>query len=176
MASINDHFFQNNPLEIDNLPQFEAVQLNRLSRKYLMKLQVSTTVLLLILVAASVIAYLYVPGAKVFFPWIWIGLTLVFLLRYFNNYKLQKHNSFALRELDIIYKRGYFFERYTVIPFNRVQHVSTNRGVLDKLLNLSTLKVFTAGGSGSDVSIPGLLPEVANSLKEALSIRMSKHV
>ena len=56
-----------------------------------------------------------------------------------------------------------------MVSFNRIQHVSINRSVLDKWLALSTLKIFTAGGSGSDVKIPGLDPKIAEKLKEALA-------
>ena len=86
-----------------------------------------------------------------------------------------KRCGYALREQDIIFKRGFLFERTTIVPFNRIQHVSVERSFLDKVLNISTLKVFTAGGSGSDISIPGIIPETATSLKEEVSVRIYNH-
>ena len=82
--------------------------------------------------------------------------------------------GYALREKDIVYKRGFIFNKTTIVPFNRVQHVSISRGVWDKILGISNLNIFTAGGSGSDITIPGLDPKMALQLKEALAVKISK--
>lgn len=86
-----------------------------------------------------------------------------------------RRSGYALREQDIIYKRGFLFERITIVPFNRIQHVSVERSFLDKILNISSVKVFTAGGSGSDISIPGIYPDTATSVKEEISARIYNH-
>ena len=100
-------------------------------------------------------------------------LLLVFGFAYLNASLLQKKYGYALREKDLIYRRGYLITKTTVIPFNRIQHVSISRGVFDKALGISTLKIFTAGGQGSDVSIPGLLPNLAVNLKEAVAKKLT---
>jgi membrane protein YdbS with pleckstrin-like domain len=101
-------------------------------------------------------------------------IILFFVFRFWNNYKIQKSLGFAIRERDMIYKRGYIFNKTTVIPFNRVQHASISRDIWDKLLGISSLKIFTAGGSGSDIGIPGLQPELALKLKEAIAVKISQ--
>lgn len=176
MASIEEGLFKNDRLDVQNLPKFEEVELASLSPKYLLKLNISTTIFLLIVSTVVTAAYFIFSAYRIYLPYVALFLLLLFAWNYYSNFQLQKLNGYAVRERDIIYRKGFLFEKYTVVPFNRVQHVSTNRGVLDKTLNISTLKVFTAGGSGSDVSIPGLIPETANSLKEALSDRMAGHV
>ncbi len=52
------------------------------------------------------------------------------------------------------------------IPFNRIQHTEISRGPIERKYELSTLKIYTAGGSTSDLSIPGLEAEEAEQLKE----------
>lgn len=84
-----------------------------------------------------------------------------------------KRNGYAIRERDIIFKRGFIYKKTTIVPFNRVQHVSIERDFPDKILGISTLRLFTAGGSGSDISIPGLIPQIANNMKEEISKRIS---
>ena len=102
------------------------------------------------------------------------GFVLVaFIFRFWNNYKLLQSLGYAVREKDIIYKRGFIFNKTTVIPFNRVQHASISRGIWDKLLGISSLNIFTAGGGASDISIPGLEPEMAVQLKEAIAVKIS---
>lgn len=177
MASVEKNTFENNPLDTDALPKFEAVGLTRLSPKYLIKMNIGTGIFMLICFVGLSIAYIVFPEfVQNYLIYIIVVLILYFSWSFISNYQLQKRTGYALRERDIIFTRGFLFERTTVIPFNRVQHVSTNRGVLDKILGLSTLNIFTAGGSGSDISISGLLPNKADNLKEALSVRMSAHV
>lgn len=168
--------FSNLQLDIASLPRQEEVRLNRLQRKYLIKLHLQTSLSLIIFSGLLAAGYFFVQPQD-FLLFIFIGLlALMFGWSYYTNYQLIKRNGYSLRERDIIYKKGFLFERTTVVPFNRIQHVSVARSFLDKLLNLSTLKVFTAGGSGSDVNIPGLSPDTATRIKEELSDRISSYV
>ena len=82
-----------------------------------------------------------------------------------------KRKKYALRERDIIFEEGLIFQSSTVIPFNRVQHCEISQGPIERLFGLSELKVFTAGGATSDMSIPGLEPETATRLKEYIVMK-----
>lgn len=167
--------FSNLELDVASLPQYEQVELHSLSKKYLLKLYINTSISLIIFMGALFIASFFLVGFKLIFWLIFGFFVLLFSWSYYNNYQLAKRNGYSLRERDVIYRRGFIFEKVTVVPFNRIQHVSVERNFLDKLLNLSTLKIFTAGGSGSDVNIPGLQPETATSLKEEISERIASH-
>ena len=176
MDSVDEAEFSNLELNVANLPQAEKAELHRLSPKYLYKLQLSTGISFLVFMTGLSVAYYFLIDFR---QYILIGIIFFFVIfgwSFFNNFQLVKRNGYALRERDVIYRHGFLFERITVVPFNRVQHVSVERSVLDKVLNLSTLKIFTAGGSGSDLNIPGLLPKTATSLKEEISERASRHV
>ena len=176
MDSIKGATFENEVLKINSLPRFEEVELISFAKAYLYKRNISTTISLFIVAVAIALAYNIAEEFRPYAPVVAGIFLLIFLWSYFGNFQWYKKSGYAVRERDIIFKRGFLFERTTVVPFNRVQHVSTNRGVLDKMLNLSALNVFTAGGSGSDVALPGLDPETANALKEALAARMAGHV
>ena len=167
--------FSNLELDVASLPQYEEVKLHSLSRKYLLKLHINTTISLLFFMGGLVVGYFFLQQYQLLF-WLLLGFfVLLFGWSYFVNFQLQKRNGYSLRERDVIYRRGFIFEKITVVPFNRIQHVSVERNFLDKTLNLSTLKVFTAGGSGSDVNIPGLQPDTATALKEEISQRIAAH-
>lgn len=176
MDSVENVQFKNEALDVNSLPNYEEVELKSFAHKYLLKRNFSTTIWLIIVAAGIGIAYNFAEEFRIFAPFVAIAFILIFIWSYISNVQWFRKSGYAVREHDIIFKRGFLFEKTTVVPFNRVQHVSTNRGVMDKMLNLSALNIFTAGGSGSDVSLPGLLPETANSLKEALAARMSGHV
>ena len=73
--------------------------------------------------------------------------------------------GFALRDQDIVYKHGVLWRSVKAVPFNRVQHAATGSGPLDRRFGLATLTVFTAGGSGGDLRVPGLNRDLAERLR-----------
>jgi len=73
--------------------------------------------------------------------------------------------GYALREKDIVFKEGYLWRSVTVVPFNRIQHAEVEQGPFDRLFDLSKIKIYTAGGSSSDLQIPGLRPTESESIK-----------
>jgi len=64
--------------------------------------------------------------------------------------------------------RGWLFHTDTVVPFVRVQHIDVTRGPFDKMFGTATLVVHTAGTHNSIVSLPGLSPERAAEIREAI--------
>lgn len=84
-----------------------------------------------------------------------------------------KKKMYAVRPYDIHYKKGVLWKSHTSIPYNRVQHCEVNQGPLDRMFNISKLKIFTAGGSSSDLTIPGLSPENAEKIKTFVLNKMS---
>lgn len=84
-----------------------------------------------------------------------------------------KRKLYAIREKDVMYKKGLIWRTSIIIPFNRVQHAEVHQGPLDRLFSLSQLKVYTAGGSSSDLIIPGLRPHEANKLKHFILTKTS---
>lgn len=164
--------FTNEPIDIASLPDYREVDFRPISKKYLTKslLQLGITFLVLLIGWAM----LFFFEISVLYRLLSLGILLAFFAFFFwNTVKLQKNYGYALREKDILYRRGFLVNKITVVPFNRIQHVSTTRGVLDKKLGIATLNIFTAGGSGSDIKIPGLEPDLAFRLKEAVSEKLS---
>ena len=174
MASVEpESSFENKRIAIDTLPRYQEVELTGVSRKLLIKnlIQISFWFLAITLFCG----YMYYYSEEIFpVAIIAIAALILFSFLYFNAWKMQKIYGYALRERDIIYRKGFVVTKTTVISFNRIHHVSISRGVLDKTLGIATLSIFTAGGSGSDISIPGLEPELAQKLKEALVIKISE--
>ncbi len=78
---------------------------------------------------------------------------------------------YTLRETDLLVQRGVLFRTWTSVPYNRIQHVDTRQGPLERSLGLSRLLVFTASGQGADGNIPGLDEETATKLRDLLSRR-----
>jgi len=171
MASIMENF-TNKSIDIASLPQFEEVDFQPISKSYLIKSNLQNLAFLCVaMIGWAVLIYYDINQIQLII--LLIGIVLYFGFKFWNISRLQKNYGFALREKDILYRRGYLVNKTTVVPFNRIQHASISRGVLDKIFKISTLKIFTAGGSGSDISIPGLAPDLALRLKEALAEKLT---
>ena len=64
--------------------------------------------------------------------------------------------------------RGWLFHADTIVPFVRVQHIDVVRGPVDKLFGTASLVVHTAGTHNSLVTVPGLSPDRAAQIREAI--------
>lgn len=93
------------------------------------------------------------------------GLAL-FALAQWHSFTEHKRRGVALRDKDIAFKKGLFWRQHTLLPFNRVQHIEIHRGPIERKLGLSSLRLFTAGGTGVDLQISGLEKERAERIKE----------
>jgi len=77
--------------------------------------------------------------------------------------------GFDLREDDLLLQSGVIFQRRSAIPHNRIQHVETRQGPVERVFGLSRVLVFTASGMAADGAIPGLLQADAEALRDELS-------
>ncbi|WP_289021416.1 PH domain-containing protein [uncultured Salegentibacter sp.] len=165
--------FSNDQIDLASLPKYESVAYSSVSSTYLIKMNIQTGIFMLVLFIILGVLWFFQLNQRQ--TGILLAVVIAaFIFRFWNNYKLLQSLGYAVREKDIVYKRGFIFNKTTIVPFNRVQHVSISRGVWDKILGISNLNIFTAGGSGSDITIPGLDPKMALQLKEALAVKISK--
>lgn len=167
--------FENNQLPSQHLPSIDDIQFESLELNY-QKVSIYFTAFFFM---AAIIIYL---GIGIFVeelfasPLIWIvvgGWILVACFFIFLSYKSYFYEGFALREKDVVYKSGMWFRSTIIVPFNRVQHCEINQGPIDRYFGLSELSLFTAGGSSSDLNIPGLSQETAAKLKQFITNKVA---
>ena len=167
--------FTNNLIDITQLPKFEEVQLKGLNPKYITVLLFNFSLLLILVIGGF--STLFYFNQDVFSNTAWmtilVGLVLVLVgLVVFTKFSFQK-KGYAFREHDAIYKSGLISETTTIIPFNRVQHVALHQGFISRKLGLASVELFTAGGSSSDLEIPGLLLADAQIIKNLVSQKIN---
>ena len=159
--------FSNRRLEANSLPTIQQISYDGLNKEYLTVSVISYTIFWVIIVSAVLIASFFDEQGR---P-VWVNLTIAAVLFFLivASYVLTilgfRRKLYAVREKDIIYKKGLLWRSSVIIPFNRIQHAEVHQGPLDRLFGLSNLKIYTAGGSSSDLSIPGLSPETAQRIK-----------
>lgn len=112
----------------------------------------------------SVFSYAAVQSAAV------AGLAFVFPPAILAIYSLKRYQNwfFQVNEDYLEINHGVLRKVSAVIPYVRVQHIDTNRGPLERILGLASVRVYTAGSKGADMRIPGLSRERAERMQEDL--------
>lgn len=170
--------FENQKISPQDLPQVAPNDFNSLEKSYRNYLLLSYTLFFLPLLLAVIACQFIFPIENVSLQLYLLGYFLVFGF-YLANILLVNaafpRKGYLLRKHDLLYKSGYLVHRIVAVPKNRIQHVEIRQGAIARLFNLSKLLIYTAGGSSSDLSVPGLNPETAKQLKEHLSLSISEY-
>lgn len=158
---------QNIPIEPAELPTMEEIPHHGHPSKFRQELLLLGFIRLSVLLVGPAILlyfgeYLYASLTLV----LWFILLILTIISVFKSFPIR---GYALRELDISYKKGWIFFSHITIPFNRVQHSEISQGPIDRFFQLVTLNIYTAGGSSSDLSIPGLARDEAERLRDFVS-------
>lgn len=169
-------FFQNRMIPIEELPAVESWEFISIDSRYARVHYLSNTLyFFLILIAIGI----FVSIKLSFFSWITYAILLLWLLLYLFSLWFARTStakkSYLMRWHDISFREGVFFKSWITIPFSRVQHCEIIKGIIDNLFGLVELRIFTAGGSSSDIVIPGLAPDVAFKLKEQIISKVIVH-
>jgi hypothetical protein len=160
----------NSQLFDSDLPSINNIHFIGLEKSYLRIMYLSRLIFLLVLIVLFFALYFFVPVEISNTYFIIAGLIIAFIIltSLLLTKKAFEIKSYGIRKRDIIYKSGLVFRKIVIVPFNRVQHVELKSGPLDRYFGLSSLKIYTAGGSQSDLDIPGLALEKAQQMKEMI--------
>lgn len=169
--------FQNSSVDPAQLPTVNEQPWYGLDPEYQSARQITISIQSLGLLLIGLFAITLNGGWS--FPWIVLGIGAAWVLSIVGRI-LWLQNAFprmqyALRERDITYQRGLLLRTVTSVPFNRLQHAEVTQGVAERAMKLASLKVYTAGGSGSDLSIPGLPLQRAYELKDFVLKQAHEH-
>ena len=168
--------FSNQQIEESELPSVLDIKYRPVQKKHRTVSIIASTIFVLIILAIPLTINIlsgdtWFYDHIVYILGIWILLYCFLILISFKGYQ---HKGYAMRERDIIFKEGWIWRSSTIVPFNRIQHTEIDQGPIERLFRLSKLKIFTAGGSSSDLKIPGLLPDTANRLKDYIQLKVGR--
>lgn len=169
--------FTNSVVLPENLPEIEPAKFTGLNRKYLTILYIRILILFLIL-AGGLIAFVSLAEETLPEKFIYLIAGAILLIIAYSAVITTlgfPKKGYLIREKDVSFQRGLITYRVTSVPLNRIQHVEVNQGVLGKILQLSSVKIYTAGGTSSDLTIPGVTEPEALKLKAFLSGKISEH-
>ena len=168
--------FTNETLDTSQLPKFEEVAFTALHPKYLLVVLIGLLRTIAILVLIPTVVSMFKP--EFFSGRIWLILGIIIpifsiLLVVFSSIGFKK-KGFAFR--DVLYRYGIIATNTIVIPYNRVQHVALHEGLVSRYFGLAKIEIFTAGGSSSDIEIPGIEKEQAENIKQLLMGKIQKQL
>jgi hypothetical protein len=90
------------------------------------------------------------------------ALSSWFVRRRYRAWRYQERHE------DLIVARGVMVRRLSVVPYGRMQFVEVTAGPIERLFNLSTVKLHTAAAA-SDARIPGLENSESARLRDRLT-------
>lgn len=170
--------FTNETLDTSQLPKFEEVAFTALHPKYLLVVLIGLLRTIAMLVLIPTVVSMFKP--EFFSGRIWLILGIIIpifsiLLVVFSSIGFKK-KGFAFREHDVLYRYGIIATNTIIIPYNRVQHVALHEGLVSRYFGLVKIEIFTAGGSSSDIEIPGIEKEQAENIKQLLMGKIQKQL
>lgn len=170
--------FTNETLNLNSLPKFEEVSFSPLHKNYIKVVYINIAITLLIFAVGIGVLLYFNEELQNTLSYSISGISyLVFaLIIFFSSIASVKKRGFAVREKDILYKRGLISTTTTMIPFNRIQHVAMHEGAFSRIFDLAQIQIFTAGGNSSDIKISGIEKEKAENIKELLMQKIQNHI
>lgn len=168
--------FTNETIDTTQLPKFEEVQFTVLHPNYWKVTLISLFVFFLIMGTGVGLVLFFNEELSQFQSVIIIGyFVMVVLVVFFSRISFNK-KGFAFRTHDVLFRHGIIATNTLVIPYNRVQHVALHEGLVSRFFGLAKIEIFTAGGSSSDIEIPGIAKEQAENIKQLLMGKIQKQL
>ncbi len=116
------------------------------------------------LTVVGVVVAISVSGAG---PWTWLAPSVLLIVGVLTVPPLRWNRwRWDIRDDGIDIRHGTLTIRRTLIPWVRVQHVDTRRGVLEQTFGLATVIVHTAAGGHT---IPMLEAREADELRDRIA-------
>ncbi len=165
--------FQNLPVALTALPKVEQLPWQALSPRYThlnLVLHLMSTVLLTL-----VWPLLYWQSVwplsnswQMLVLWGGSALSLFSVWGVLYCYLAYPRKAYALREHDLSFRHGLFWQKSVTQPILRIQHIELKRGPIERHAGLATLQVFSAGGALHTFEIPGLPLADAERIRELI--------
>lgn len=168
--------FTNETIDTTQLPQFEAVPFTVLHPDYWKVTLINTAIFFLFLGLGLGLMLTFIEGFSEYkLQFIIPTVILMLLIVVFSRISFVK-KGYAFRHHDVLFRSGVIATNTIVIPYNRVQHVALHEGFVSRYFGLAKIEIFTAGGSSSDIEIPGIEKEQAENIKQLLMGKIQKQL
>jgi uncharacterized protein len=162
--------FSNQQIDLSALPTIEDIKYEKIQKTSLYVGIIVLIIVSVITLTGALLLVLFNDTVRDYYLSLFSIIVVAIAFLFLIEIKGFNKKGYAIREHDIIYKQGWIWTSVIAVPYNRIQHIEVEQGPIDRLFDLASVTLFTAGGS--DVEIEGLLPDQANGIKEYI---MSKN-
>ncbi len=161
--------FNNLALDLNTLPRAQDLELFNLDPQYPREVRTQhaiTWVVLTFIAAIPLVIVVKPPGLRAFLWLLPLSFAVLGLVFTTLATKMAQAKKMALRDHDIIFLSGIWWQKTVMLPRNRVQHIELSSGPLQRKFGLASLKFYTAGGAAVDLQIDGLSRDQAKDLRD----------
>jgi membrane protein YdbS with pleckstrin-like domain len=99
--------------------------------------------------------------------WVLGSLALALLCLWWPGVRY-RHIRYAVTAEGIRIRRGVLWRSVTSVPRSRVQHTDVSQGPIERMFDLATLVIFTAGTQHASIALGGLAHEAALRVRDQL--------
>ena len=167
--------FSNQNITIEQLPTIDEAVFHPLEKTYLKVSRISFCISGLVVLIIGIAIFYFVDAIQT--PAIIYTAAAVFILLSVVGWMADslgfEYSGYALREKDILFRRGWFVRKVRVVPLKRVQHVSVQSGPIERKFGLASISIYTAGSEAADFTIKGITDLRAQELKEWISTQLN---
>lgn len=154
--------FSNDPIDLSGVPQLDDDAFVPMHPNYLRVSLIGRGLFAAIVVIIAVVVAVLLPEGR----WIPLAVAGAILLLTAIGVALKvvevRHIAYQVREHDLSYRSGVLVKTVQSVPFVRVQHAKINHGPIQRMFDLASVSVSSAG---PDLHIHGLGHDDAERLK-----------
>jgi membrane protein YdbS with pleckstrin-like domain len=113
-----------------------------------------------------------------------LGILIILIFGEFYSRLSYKNWKYEMASNELKLERGIIWKKYSFIPYERVQNVDINRGILARIIGFSTISIQTAGyhfagnarnfGARAEGYIPAVSVEEAEKIRVFLMKKIGK--
>ena len=159
--------------QVEDVPDDE---LTRLHPNYKLLMRIGAIVLALVICVAGIVLDLLArteigfPFGVIQFPAFAIALFIAIRV------PLARYNARGYQMSDdrLRVVRGVLFRSDTIVPFGRVQHIDVDQSPIERMLDIATMTLHTAGSHNASVRLAGLGHERAIAMREEIRAHIKR--
>lgn len=161
--------FSNKQILSEEIPPVDNLQFQSLNKDFIYILLCEIILSWVLLIAVLWIVYFVAEEQQSYLIRYFIATLILILFLVLNLLIIRKAYStrgFAIRQHDVSYRRGVIISKLSTIPFCKIQEVTIKQGIIARMFKLYTLQIDNGSQGAEAMSIPGLMHEEAEKLRE----------
>lgn len=154
-------------IQPEQLPSIEHIEWKAIDKKYLTVANLVWITYSILILCAIVFTFFVSEKWQTTNWYLVSGMAylIVVVIGFILTIKDIRNRAYAIRERDVLFRKGWWKQTTQAVTYNKIQHVSLNKGPYERMFRLATIKIYTAGNSLSDIKITGIQEDLAEQIK-----------